>query len=91
MNDKFQFSKVKDVPSLLQLTIEKSEYPKVFQRNIATNYNFPSNVESIKNFSEKFDKRRFYYNEFYDEEYEKFIKKNNKRRLLERFEKNSSK
>jgi len=55
---------------------------KLFERNIATNYNFPSNIESIKSFSSKFNKQRFYYNEFFDEEYEKFIRKNNKRKLL---------
>jgi len=90
MNENFEFSDLKDTQTVLQLTIDKNEYGKLFERNIATNYNFPSNIDSIKSFSTKFNKKRFYYNEFFDEDYERFIRKNSKRKLLDKFEKNSN-
>jgi hypothetical protein len=90
MNQKFEFNKLKDAQSVLQLTVERSEFPKVFERNITLNFNFPSNVASIKSFSSKFNQKKFYYNEFFDSDYERFIRKNNKRKLLEKFEENSS-
>jgi hypothetical protein len=33
---------------------------------MATNFNFPSNIASIKSFNTKFNQKKFYYNEFFD-------------------------
>jgi hypothetical protein len=85
MNPKFEMSRIGELQSIRQFSITKSEFGKLFDKNISGQFGFPSNIGCVQEFSKRFEQKKFYYNHFHDQEYEKFIMKNNKRKLLKSF------
>lgn len=73
---------------LLELEKNDTEFEKCFDKNIKAKKNFPPSIKQIPSLDSKF-KKRYFYNEFTDREYEEFLMKHNKKTIMDKFAKSA--